>query len=174
MAKYRKKPVVIEAIQVNGNNHGEIHNFAGGVRIDKDFVYINTLEGEMRADKSDWIIKGVNGEFYPCKPDIFEKTYEKVEEGIRSGICLMSNSKNTNKSIEIFKDIIRFRVVYTNGDYKKIAHVAFQKRSEYDPFVFDRADFDLRCPYTIQDWEFLRALSEEVLKINDVINGEKI
>ena len=62
MAKYRKKPVVIEAYQTDKG------------------MDICTLEGVMHADPGDWIITGVKGEMYPCKPDIFEKTYEKVEE----------------------------------------------------------------------------------------------
>lgn len=85
--KFRKKPVVIEAVQFDGNT-AEIDLFIGGNgtlrRItDGNSVVvalgIGTLEGEMRADKLDWIIKGVNGEFYPCKPDIFKKTYEIVD-----------------------------------------------------------------------------------------------
>ncbi len=60
MAKFRKRPVVIEAYQT-----------------DKD-LDIETLEGTMHANIGDWIITGVNGEQYPCKPDIFEKTYEPV------------------------------------------------------------------------------------------------
>lgn len=62
MAKYRKKPVVVDAYQT-----------------DKE-LEIETLEGTMHASIGDYIITGVNGEKYPCKPDIFEKTYEKVEE----------------------------------------------------------------------------------------------
>lgn len=61
--KYRKKPVIVEAYQT-----------------DKEFV-ISTLEGDMKASVGDYIITGVNGEQYPCKPDIFEKTYEPVQEG---------------------------------------------------------------------------------------------
>lgn len=85
--KYRKKPVVIEAIQFEDNSDRiiEIHEFMGGdtIRVnyeDKDNPYlkIETLEGIMKASVGDYIIKGVNGEFYPCKPDIFEKTYERV------------------------------------------------------------------------------------------------
>lgn len=82
MTKYRKKPVVIEAIQFNGNNFDEICRFAGlAVRIvgREQNLNINTLEGIMKASPGDYIIKGVKGEFYPCKPDIFEATYEKVE-----------------------------------------------------------------------------------------------
>lgn len=85
--KYRKKPVIIEAIQFEDNSDRiiEIHEFMGGdtIRVnyeDKDNPYlkIETLEGIMKASVGDYIIKGVNGEFYPRKPDIFEKTYERV------------------------------------------------------------------------------------------------
>lgn len=87
--KYRKKPVIIEAIQFEDNSDRiiEIHEFMGGdtIRVnyeDKDNPYlkIETLEGIMKASVGDYIIKGVNGEFYPCKPDIFEKTYERVTD----------------------------------------------------------------------------------------------
>ena len=80
--KYRKKPVVIEAVQFNGRNSADIHEFCGDkVRepVGKDYLEIKTLEGIHIASTGDYIIKGVNGEFYPCKPDIFEKTYEKVD-----------------------------------------------------------------------------------------------
>lgn len=87
--KYRKKPVIIEAIQFEDNSDRiiEIHEFMGGdtIRVnyeDKNNPYlkIETLEGIMKASVGDYIIKGVNGEFYPCKPDIFEKTYERVTD----------------------------------------------------------------------------------------------
>ena len=93
--KYRKKPIIIEAIQWNGKNIKEIMKFLesefkyqkGTMYITAKFTYepntnllkIMTLEGEMKANINDFIIKGVNGEYYPCKPDIFLKTYEKVE-----------------------------------------------------------------------------------------------
>lgn len=88
-AKFRKKPVVIEAIRFNGQNAAEIGAFVGypcgdieGVPGSKSvypFVVIETLEGDMRGEQGDWIIKGVKGEFYPCKPDIFELTYDHAE-----------------------------------------------------------------------------------------------
>ena len=79
--KYRKKPVVIEAIQWAGNNLSEIYNFIGRTVNNKETtLVIHTLEGDMEASIGDYIIKGVNGEFYPCKPDIFDKTYEEVTE----------------------------------------------------------------------------------------------
>lgn len=86
--KYRKRPVVIEAIQFKRDNFGEIEVFAQGKATyfrterhpnGKAYCTIETLEGNMTATEGDYIIKGVNGEFYPCKPDIFEKTYELVE-----------------------------------------------------------------------------------------------
>lgn len=84
MKKYRKKPVVIDAIQFNGWNFGEIQDWMFNYKgiypsCYKDTMIINTLEGDMVANVGDFIIKGVNGEFYPCKPDIFKKTYEPYE-----------------------------------------------------------------------------------------------
>ena len=94
--KFRKKPVVIDAIQYTKFNKEEIDSFVGKVlemNIESETAYeagiappmfslnIQTLEGVMKAQEGDWIIKGVSGEFYPCKPDIFEKTYEPAPEG---------------------------------------------------------------------------------------------
>ncbi|MBG9944667.1 hypothetical protein ABE237_00690 [Brevibacillus formosus] len=83
MSKYRKKPVVIEAKQYKGlSNYIEICEFVGkplDSEYNGEIVVIETLEGTMRANAGDYIIKGVKGEFYPCKPDIFEATYDAVE-----------------------------------------------------------------------------------------------
>ena len=77
--RHRKKPVIIEAVQWTGENLMEIREFAHPkVRFQK-FLFVDTLEGRMKADVGDYIIKGVAGEFYPCKPDIFLATYEPVE-----------------------------------------------------------------------------------------------
>lgn len=82
MPLYRKKPVVIEAVQWTGDNLREIKEFmevdSVPYNAQKDSFLIKTLEGNHEASKGDWIIKGVKGEFYPCKPDIFELTYEEV------------------------------------------------------------------------------------------------
>lgn len=81
--KYRKKPVVIDAIQFTGNNDHECLQFCPAARdpIDiKPNLIIKTLEGDMLCRIGDWIIKGVEGEFYPCKPGIFIATYETVSE----------------------------------------------------------------------------------------------
>ena len=81
MAKYKKKPVVIEAIRFVGSNYEEIREFIGVDTLCSGLsIVIPTLEGDMVAQKGDYIIKGVQGEFYPCKPDIFTKTYEVVSE----------------------------------------------------------------------------------------------
>ena len=83
--KFRKKPVVIEAIKwINGDNDSLKNILAMGCQPEfaadgTPDLMIPIFEGRMRANVGDWIIKGVNGEFYPCKPDIFEKTYDKVE-----------------------------------------------------------------------------------------------
>ena len=93
MAKYKTKPCEIEAIQWNGLNLQEIKEFVGesliydildtawevGKGRPHVFMKIKTLEGIMEASVGDYIIRGLKGEFYPCKPDIFEKTYELVE-----------------------------------------------------------------------------------------------
>ena len=82
---YRKKPVVIEAVQLKDlevRTLMALQNFAGlsndVFEAVEDGIVIKTLEGKMKASVGDFIIKGVQGEFYPCKPDIFEKTYEEV------------------------------------------------------------------------------------------------
>ena len=81
MAKYRKKPVVIDAIRAHASiTTDDLTVFAGTDKppfVYKDgHIFIATLEGEMRVDWGDWIIKGVKGEFYPCKSDIFEANFE--------------------------------------------------------------------------------------------------
>lgn len=90
--KYRKKPVVVEALQFLGSEASAcaIEGFTMGraKRVENHrykaednsiLILISTLEGIMTADPGYWIIKGINGEFYPCKPDIFQATYEPVE-----------------------------------------------------------------------------------------------
>ena len=96
---YKKKPTIIEALQWTGKNHHEMFEFLGGKTNEsiktngKNFyidhskvnggLVIKTLEGEHIASINDYIIKGIRGEFYPCKPDIFNETYEEVKEIIK-------------------------------------------------------------------------------------------
>lgn len=80
---FRKKPIVIEALKFNGDNFEQIDKFVRQKahlvkRYGEPVLLIATLEGEMPANSGDWIIKSVKGELYPCKPDIFEQTYEPV------------------------------------------------------------------------------------------------
>lgn len=81
MARYKTKPCEIEAIQWTGKNIIELLDWGQGQILwnDVDDLFIDTLEGRMKADINDYIIKGLRGEFYPCKPDVFEKKYEKIK-----------------------------------------------------------------------------------------------
>lgn len=92
MSKYRKKPVIVEAFQYDGNilidTNGKTNIPQWIVQAFKDKIlyygtqghlFVQTLEGTMIVSKNDYIIQGVNGELYPCKPDIFEKTYERID-----------------------------------------------------------------------------------------------
>lgn len=80
MPKFVKKPIVIEAVRWDGDNHSEVMRFVGQVLdSDQEGIAIPTLEGVMRASRGDWIIRGVKGEYYPCKSDIFSATYDLVE-----------------------------------------------------------------------------------------------
>ena len=116
MQKFVKKPVVIEAIQYNGENIEAIEDFVGKKlsTVMASDVYVKliipTLEGNMKASKGDYIIKGIKGEFYPCKPDVFKSTYNVVEDN--NGI-LSEGEKRVRKSfnpsalkrVENFKSI---------------------------------------------------------------------
>lgn len=88
--RYRKKPVVIEAIQYHREkNINQVQAWfdrypdsrALGYDADLNEYFIKTLEGDMFLSSGDFIIRGIAGEFYPCKPDIFHQTYEAIEEG---------------------------------------------------------------------------------------------
>jgi len=86
--KYRKRPVEIEAVQFTYNSLDEVNefideNYYGGIEQSPDkppHLIIETDEGNHHAIEGDWIIKGVNNEFYPCKSDVFHQTYERVED----------------------------------------------------------------------------------------------
>lgn len=78
MRIYVKKPIKIKAVQYNGNNEQEIKEFVGD-NLTTDMC-IKTLEGNMKLSINDYVIRGVKGEYYPCKPDIFEETYNELTE----------------------------------------------------------------------------------------------
>ena len=117
MQKFVKKPVVVEAYQFDGNIRSidsfpisEVGKFKVSSENGQYYLIIPTLEGDMKAVAGDWIIKGVNGEYYPCKPDVFEKSYNVVEDN--NGI-LSEGEKRVRKSfnpsalkrVENFKSI---------------------------------------------------------------------
>jgi hypothetical protein len=90
MQRFRKKPVEIEAMQFNDLDSyldivkwmqasGDIHALADEVRYETPLMLLITLEGTMAANPGDWIIRGIQGEFYPCKPDIFAGSYDEVQ-----------------------------------------------------------------------------------------------
>lgn len=97
--KFRKKPVVIHAVQFDGNNHAEVVEFsmANVSHSEQDgSLTIETLEGTLTVSPGDWVIKGVKGEHYPCKPDIFEQTYQPADLSMNFGQAIEA-LKNGNK-----------------------------------------------------------------------------
>ena len=116
MQKFVKKPVVVEAIQYNGINSTEVESFVGAklpsvlLSVEDTQLIIPTLEGDMKVSKGDYIIKGIKGEFYPCKPDVFKQSYNMIKEN--NGI-LSEGEKRVRKSfnpsalkrVENFKSI---------------------------------------------------------------------
>ena len=111
--KYRKKPIIVEAIQYTGDNLLEVMKFCGEGKTLFDYcLYIVTLEGNMRANKGDYIIKGVHGEFYPCKPDIFKETYETVSmvsDNDKTTVPMSEYRKLENKNKKLRNTINRLK-----------------------------------------------------------------
>jgi hypothetical protein len=110
--KFRKKPVVVEAIQLTQYSIQECYDFINpakgnfpevgrGIDPADGKFKITTLEGVMIADVGDWIIKGVNGEFYPCKPEIFEKTYEPVTTATATATALAETPEKAGWNINM-------------------------------------------------------------------------
>ena len=129
MQKFVKKPVVIEAIQYDGANITEIETFVGeklptimASDVDTRLV-LPTLEGDMKVSKGDYVIKGIKGEFYPCKPDIFKSTYNEVEnnngilsEGekrVRTNFNV-SSSKSVDEAKQLLAKAINLLATYQN------------------------------------------------------------
>jgi hypothetical protein len=118
-ARFTKKPVTIEAIQWTGRNLREVIAFTDGPPdtrtthagmawdaytdlVERDGLKIYTLEGKMLASPGDWIIKGVKGEFYPCKPDIFEATYSRA--ALASAPAQPADIENLRKALQFYAD----------------------------------------------------------------------
>ncbi len=162
--KFRKKPVVIDAVRWTGDmvpvtvlvGH-DLQPFGDGA------LCIHTLEGDHRCDLGDWIIKGVKGELYPCKPDIFAMTYEPAEptapgEGRRS--------RGTSREERIRLDRL-LRELGADGMITSVAHTLVKLRRAVD--LLDRVNPHLhKCPLyatvngpcTCDVWEIMSALEE--------------
>ena len=114
--KYRKKPVIVEAVIWTGNNIEEVKELAKNavehiIFVDNN-LYIETLEGNMNVSIGDYIIKGIAGEFYPCKPDIFKETYETVSmvsDNDRTTVPMSEYRKVENKNKKLRNTINRLK-----------------------------------------------------------------
>lgn len=114
--KYRKKPVIVEAVMWTGNNIDEVKELAKSAVENIIFVdnnlYIETLEGNMNVSIGDYIIKGIAGEFYPCKPDIFKETYETVSmvsDNDKTTVPMSEYRKLENKNKKLRNTINRLK-----------------------------------------------------------------
>lgn len=114
--KYRKKPVIVEAVIWTGNNIDEIKELAKNAVEHIIFVnnnlYIETLEGNMNVSVGDYVIKGITGEFYPCKPDIFKETYETVSmvsDNDRTTVPMSQYRKLENKNKKLRNTVNRLK-----------------------------------------------------------------
>jgi hypothetical protein len=103
--QYRKRPVVIEADRWLPNDRACRNNAAmiPGAKIDGDKLLIATLEGTMTASPGDWVIRGVHGEYYPCKPDIFEATYEPVPQEKEERCQTADNRQNIPRPPQAYR-----------------------------------------------------------------------
>jgi|GEM_PF-1058773 len=140
MRKYRKKPVVVEAVQWTGDNFDELADLVDGLEgraiyDESDMsLKIKTLEGTMTALPGDYIIKGIHGEIYPCKPDIFEKTYDLITSEI-AGKANDYSEKLTEleQSLLFEKRLHQF--------YREQRLIAWEKAAEF------KKALDLALPY---------------------------
>ncbi len=132
MQKFVKKPVVIEAIQYNGANITEIETFVRGklpTIMTSDLgaqLVIPTLEGDIKVSKGDYVIKGIKGEFYPCKPDVFKNTYNVVEDN--NGILSEGEKRvrtnfnvSSSKSVDTAKQLMAEAINLLSRDQNDVA-----------------------------------------------------
>ena len=136
--KYRKKPVIVEALRVNFGytNIHDIKDFIGESFNDvyrNKAPYIETLEGNMYISDGDYIIKGVKGEFYPCKPDIFEATYEAVDNDDNIYHALFMRYGFTHKQAEVLLADPKSRAIILSNLEEHIRNeTAMKKRSTHN------------------------------------------
>ena len=188
--KYKKKPVVIEALLFNGQNHSELVEFMNINAFDTfpDTPFpIETLEGIMMANKGDYIIKGVKGEFYPCKPDIFKETYDEVrvmgltakEVLINELIKELKNKGISRKGISdgwhTFGELYYHRMILTAVIANTYKDDAWKSKQHHDGTMFEDSfiiGFDTpkgqySYHYHLDDWELFEVKELEYAPVYD-------
>ena len=132
MQKFVKKPVVVEAIQYNGINITEVESFLVSKlptvwsSVEDTQLIIPTLEGDMKVSKGDYIIKGIKGEFYPCKPDVFKSTYNVIEDN--TGILSEGEKRvrtnfnvSSSKAVDTAKQLMAEAINLLSRDQNDVA-----------------------------------------------------
>ena len=150
MQKFVKKPVVIEAIQYNGTNITEIESFVGEklsiiiFSVEDTQLVIPTLEGYMKISKGDYVIKGIKGEFYPCKPDVFKSTYNVVEDN--NGILSEGEKRvrtnfnvSSSKTVDTAKQLMAEAINLLSRDQNDVASYYYDnlKPAQYNELSGD-------------------------------------
>lgn len=166
--KFRKKPIEIEAEQWFP---GKMMNSKKQPFVSYDFgqegpATIETLEGRMNVSKGDWIIRGVNGEYYPCKPDIFEKTYEKVsQEGDQIEIQVDGKTYVTiidNLGVQRFKKDTVIGWLYENGKINLNDLALAYCEGKLDKIEY--AEFNMKIGYSVDGWASINYFEDMVIK----------
>ena len=150
MQKFVKKPVVIEAIQYDGTNITEIESFVGEklsiiiFSVEDTQLVIPTLEGYMKISKGDYVIKGIKGEFYPCKPDVFKSTYNVVEDN--NGILSEGEKRvrtnfnvSSSKTVDTAKQLMAEAINLLSRDQNDVASYYYDnlKPAQYNELSGD-------------------------------------
>jgi len=180
--KYRKKPICVEAIEWTGANVDELDQFMGNksYSLTDGQLYIETMEGTLRVGKGDYIIRGIKGEYYPCKPDVFLETYEPVDSDELNAEQTSQNTSIPVVPLNIIIDAIEMASDEWNQylDIEKMAVVSLPEypfKDEYDEDDQELADlideewntrfFSLPDRYEIHEYsimeKFIRNLTNE-------------
>ena len=150
MQKFVKKPIVIEAIQYDGTNITEIESFVGAKlstimsSVEDTQLVIPTLEGDMKVSKGDYVIKGIKGEFYPCKLDIFKSIYNVVEDN--NGILSEGEKRvrtnfnvSSSKTVDEAKQLMAKAINLLSSDQNDVASYYYDnlKPTQYNELSGD-------------------------------------
>ena len=181
MMKYRKKPVEVEAFRMGIDNIPDwfmdkitSNEIILSRNLDETYCHIETLEGTMKADYGDYIIRGVNGEIYPCKPDIFEKTYERAEKmidilltciEIAQNKGILFNEKDLDKAKEYVENIL------DEDELERILEDTYSSLNDTD-FLLDVIDIDV-IDKNKDEYSKLLKSKEVNLKIKEKLEKQK-